>query len=88
MPIQLAQKPQDIEIQIQKALYALQIKDFISIRAAARFFKICYRTLQRRRNGGLTRSTSQEMRQVLTNAEESTLTMDKAIYKYWDPYNQ
>jgi len=73
MPSQLLKKSSEHEFQLVKAQYALKNKDFKSVRAAAAFFKVHYRTLQRRVNGGLTQSTSQEMRQILTNAEEDTL---------------
>jgi hypothetical protein len=68
-----SKKTYNLEVQIQKALYALKNKDFPSTRAAAQFFKLDHRTLQRRRNGGKTQSQSHEMDQILTNAEEKTL---------------
>jgi hypothetical protein len=73
MPRKPSNKSADYEIQLTKAQYALKNKDFISARAAAKFFKVDPRTLQRRVKGGLTPTTSQEMRQILTNAEEDIL---------------
>jgi hypothetical protein len=73
MPPRNTKKTPDLENKILKALYALEKKDFYSSTAAARFFKICPRTLQRRRNGVVSQSKSSEMRQILTNAEEDTL---------------
>src|SRR3954469_3189064 len=61
------------EIQIQKALYAFQNKDFSSLNSAADFFEVPRRTLHRRHHGGLTQSTSHERAQILSNAEEKTL---------------
>jgi hypothetical protein len=63
----------DLEVQIQKALYALKNKDFPSIRAAARFFEVDFSTLARRRRGGVSQSKGHEMAQILTDAEEKTL---------------
>ena len=73
MPSKSFQKRQDLEIQIQKANLALDNKEFSSIRAAAQYFEISHATLHRRRLGGVSRSIAQEMVQILTNAEESTL---------------
>src|SRR5436305_514701 len=73
MPKISSQKAQDREVQIRKALYAYKNKDFKSIRSAAKFFKVSEPTLRRRHHGGLTQSTSHEMYQILTNAEEDTL---------------
>jgi hypothetical protein len=69
-----SKKTYNLEVQIQKALYALKKnKDFPATRAAAQFFKLDHRTLQRRRDGGKTQSQSHEMVQILTNAEEDIL---------------
>jgi hypothetical protein len=73
MASKTSQKRHHLEIQIQKALLALDNQEFNSIRAAARFFEVSFGALQRRRLGGVSRSTAQEMAQILTNAEESTL---------------
>ena len=59
--------------QIQRALYTLKNNDFTSTRAAATFFKVSHATLARRRLAGQTRTQSNEMRQILTNAEEKVL---------------
>ena len=48
MAPKISKVPADLEIQITKAIYALKNKDFSSIRAAARFFKVEHTTLSRR----------------------------------------
>jgi hypothetical protein len=73
MSNKLSKKKLDHEIQLTKAQYALKNKDFPSTRAAATFFQVNPKTLQRRLNGGKTNSTGHEMSQILTNAEEDTL---------------
>jgi hypothetical protein len=73
MPYKPSKKSPDHEVQLAKAKYVLQKKDFPSIRAAVKFFKVDPRTLGRRLNGGKTNSTGQEMRQILSNAEENIL---------------
>jgi hypothetical protein len=62
IPPQGSKKSPNHKIQLIKALYALNNKDFLSISAAAKFFKVYPKTLRRRRNGGLTQSTSHEIR--------------------------
>jgi hypothetical protein len=73
MSSKLPKKSPDHEIQLAKALYVLKNKDFPSAQAAAKFFQVNARTLQRRVNGGKTNSTGHEMSQILSNAEENTL---------------
>jgi hypothetical protein len=73
MSVQALKKRQDHEIQILKAIYALNNNDFKSINAAADFFEIPRCTLHRRRNGGSSQARSHKTVQFLTNAEEITL---------------
>lgn len=73
MPRKTSQKPLKYEDPIQKALSALENDEFDSVGSAATYFKVSRHTLQRRRYGGATRTTSHEMQQYLNNAEESTL---------------
>ena len=65
--------PDDHELRLLKALYALKNKDFKSIREAARFFNIAHQTLSRRVHGGVSQSMGHESTQILSNAEENTL---------------
>jgi hypothetical protein len=73
MSTKSSKKSPDYEIQLIKTQYVLKNKDFSSTRAAVEFFKVYYRTLQRRLNGGKTNSTSHEITQILSNAEEDVL---------------
>jgi hypothetical protein len=73
MSVQALKKRQDHEIQILKAIYALNNNDFKSINAAADFFEIPRCTLHRRRNGGSSQARSHKTVQFLTNAGEITL---------------
>jgi hypothetical protein len=61
MPSNSLKKSLDHEIQLAKAQYALNNKDFSSIRAAAKFFRVYNKILGRRLNGGLTNSIGHEM---------------------------
>jgi hypothetical protein len=68
-----SKKTPELEIRLCKALYALKNKDISSIRAAARLFEVDHSTLTRRLHGGVSQSRGQEMRSILTNAEEDTV---------------
>jgi hypothetical protein len=62
-----------IEENIQKAIIALQLKEFKSIRLAAEHFEVAKSTLASRMAGRKSRTQSHEHVQILSNAEENTL---------------
>ncbi|KFY18563.1 hypothetical protein V493_08507 [Pseudogymnoascus sp. VKM F-4281 (FW-2241)] len=62
-----------IEDNIQKAIVALQLKEFKSIRLAAEYFEVPKSTLADRMSGKKTRAVAHEIEQALSNAEENTL---------------
>ncbi|KFZ24936.1 hypothetical protein V502_00571, partial [Pseudogymnoascus sp. VKM F-4520 (FW-2644)] len=61
------------EDNIQKAIIALQLKEFKSIRLAADHFEVPKSTLADRMSGKKTRAVAHEIEQALSNAEENTL---------------
>lgn len=73
MSSKLSKKRSDIQEKTLNAITAYQNNEFCSIRKAAKHFQIPSSTLRRRLLGGKTRSTSHEMQQILTDAEEATL---------------
>lgn len=73
MPLQIPSTPAQIEEKIQKAIVALQLKEFKSIRKAAKHFELPKSTLIDRMAGKKSRSETHEMAQILSNAEENTL---------------
>ena len=62
-----------IEENIHKAIIALQLKEFKSIRLAAEHFEVSKTTLGYRMAGRKTRTEAHEIEQILSNAEENTL---------------
>ncbi|EDN94081.1 predicted protein [Sclerotinia sclerotiorum 1980 UF-70] len=65
--------PAQIEEKIKKATFALQLKEFKSIRKAAEHFEVPKSTLTDRLAGKKTCSQSHEIAQILSSAEENTL---------------
>jgi DDE superfamily endonuclease/Tc5 transposase DNA-binding domain/helix-turn-helix, Psq domain len=65
--------PAQFEEKIQKAIVALQLKEYKSIRKAAEHFEVPKSTLADRLAGKKTRTQTHEMAQILSNAEENTL---------------
>ena len=65
--------PAHIEKKIQNAIIALELKEFNSIRKAAKHFDVPKSTLIARVAGRKSRIQSHEMAQILSNAEEKTL---------------
>ncbi|APA12583.1 hypothetical protein SS1G_03777 [Sclerotinia sclerotiorum 1980 UF-70] len=65
--------PAQIEEKLQQAILALQLKEFKSIRKAAKYFEVPKSTLADRLAGKKTRSQTHEIAQILSNAEENTL---------------
>ncbi|KFZ24779.1 hypothetical protein V502_00739, partial [Pseudogymnoascus sp. VKM F-4520 (FW-2644)] len=61
------------EDNIQKAIIALQLKEFKSIRLAADHFEVPKSTLANRMSGKKMRTVAHEIEQALSNAEENTL---------------
>ncbi|ODQ70192.1 hypothetical protein LIPSTDRAFT_6280 [Lipomyces starkeyi NRRL Y-11557] len=61
------------EEKIQKAIVALEKKEFPSIRSAAHHFEVFKSTLTARMAGAKSRTKSHETYQILSNVEEKTL---------------
>jgi hypothetical protein len=66
-------KTVQLEDTIQKAVRALENREFTTVGAAASHFKVSRHTLGRRMAGGKSRAQARELRQLLSNAEEKTL---------------
>ncbi|KAM0710636.1 hypothetical protein Q7P35_001374 [Cladosporium inversicolor] len=62
------------EIDIQTAISAIKNKEFASIRKAAIAFNVLYPTLRSRMSGRNSRATAHEAEQLLSPAEENTLS--------------
>jgi hypothetical protein len=73
MGYQKSQKAADREKRIQAALESLRNKEFSSIYAAADHHEVSKKTLGRRILDGKSQAQAFESKQILTNAEESTL---------------
>ncbi|KFZ25257.1 hypothetical protein V502_00262 [Pseudogymnoascus sp. VKM F-4520 (FW-2644)] len=73
MSFQLPFTQTQIEEKIQRAIIALQSKEFTSIRSAAEHFEVPRSTLTDRMAGRKTRNEAHEIEQALSNAEENTL---------------
>ncbi|KFY27745.1 hypothetical protein V491_00751, partial [Pseudogymnoascus sp. VKM F-3775] len=73
MNIQQLYSRAQTEDNIQKAIIALQLKEFKSIRLAADHFEVPKSTLADRMSGKKTRTVAHEIEPALSNAEENTL---------------
>ena len=62
------------EVDIQTAILAIKNKEFASIRKAAVAFNVPYPTLRGRMSGRNSRATAHEAEQLLSPAEENTLS--------------
>ncbi|KFZ22850.1 hypothetical protein V502_02672 [Pseudogymnoascus sp. VKM F-4520 (FW-2644)] len=73
MNIQQPYSRAQTEDNIQKAIIALQLKEFKSIRLAVDHFEVPKSTLADRMSGKKTRAVAHEIEQAFSNAEENTL---------------
>jgi len=74
MAIQTTEKQVYSEVDIQKAISAIENNEYRSIRKAALAFNVPNATLQGRMSGRKSRATAYETQQVLSAAEEKTLS--------------